>query len=319
MLNILFDFVYIFFEIVRTYVTLYSMHAGMEKIGFQYFADSREFAEFAVLFQNFTGISSGIYDAEGRQIKTVFTAADESPLCRIIYSTPEGAARCEACNRANFAEAAHTRRACRYICHAGLIDVAAPIFLDGRHVATISCGQLLPAPPSVRGFGRIMRNLRGLPLPKEALRKAYFSAPYLDSGKIDAAVKMLTFFAEYLGRMGLTLKAMADRLERTEVVFARRHVEEHFRDHLSVEDVAKKTGLSPCHFSTVFRKATGQTFVEHVQRRRVEEAKSLLSGTPKPVTDICFLCGFTNLTHFNRVFRRWTGLSPRQYRQPKPE
>ena len=85
MLNILFDLLYIFFEIVRTYVTLYSMHAGMEKIGFQYFADSQEFADFAVLFRNFTGISSGIYDAEGRQIKTVFTAADESPLCRIIY------------------------------------------------------------------------------------------------------------------------------------------------------------------------------------------------------------------------------------------
>ncbi|MFZ4397429.1 MAG: helix-turn-helix domain-containing protein [Kiritimatiellia bacterium] len=33
---------------------------------------------------------------------------------------------------------------------------------------------------------------------------------------------------------------------------------------------------------------------------------------------MCFQCGFTNLTHFNRVFRRWTGLSPRQYRLPKP-
>ena len=295
------------------------MHSSLEKVGFQSFAESREFAEFSVLFRNFTGICSGIYDAEGHQLKSVFTAADNSPLCLIINATPEGMARCEACNLENFAEAAHTRRACRYTCHAGLIDVAAPIFLDGRHVATISCGQLLPAPPSVRGLGAIMRHLRGLKLPKEALRKAYFRAAYLDSGKIDAAVKMLTFFAEYLGRMSLTLRAMADRLERAEVVFARRHVEDHFREHLSVEDVAKETGLSSSHFSTVFRKATGQTFVEHVQRRRVEEAKGLLLGTPKTVTEICFQCGFTNLTHFNRVFQQWTGASPRQYRQSKSE
>jgi AraC-like DNA-binding protein len=295
------------------------MHAGLENVDFRCFAESREFAEFSALFRNFTGIASAIYDAEGRELKTVFTAADDSPLCRIIYSTPEGAARCGDCNRKYFAEAARTRRACRYICHAGLIDVAAPIFLDGRHVATISCGQLLPAPPTVRGFRRILRNLDGLTLPKAALRKAYFRASYLDSGKIDAAVKMLTFFAEYLGRMGLTLRALADRLERPEVVFARRHVEDHFRDPLSVEDVAKRTGLSPSHFSTVFRKATGQTFVEHVQRRRVEEAKALLLGTRKTVTEICFQCGFTNLTHFNRVFRRWTGVSPRQYRTSKPE
>ena len=103
------------------------------------------------------------------------------------------------------------------------------------------------------------------------------------------------------------------------VVYARRHVEDHFREHLSVADIAKKTGLSPCHFSTVFRKATGQTFVEHVRRRRVEEAKALLLRTPKSVTEICFQCGFTNLTHFTRVFRRWTEMSPRQYRKSRSE
>jgi AraC-like DNA-binding protein/ligand-binding sensor protein len=313
-LNILFDCVYISLEIARIRVNFAPMRPYLERVDFQCFAESREFAEFSVLFRNLTGIASGIYDADGRQLKTVFAAADESALCRIIRSTPAGAARCESCNRKYFAEAARTRRACRYTCHAGLVDVAVPIFLDGRHVATISCGQLLPVRPSARGLDRIMRNLRGLPLPRAAFRKAYFRASYLESGKVDAAVKMLTFFAEYLGRMGLTLRAMADRLERPEVVFARRYVEDHFRDRLSVEDVAKKAGLSPSHFSTVFRKATGQTFVEHVQRRRVEEAKSLLAGTPKTVTEICFQCGFTNLTYFNRVFRRWTGASPRQYR-----
>lgn len=75
------------------------------------------------------------------------------------------------------------------------------------------------------------------------------------------------------------------------------------------------TGIS----SAIYDKATGQTFVEHVQRRRVEEAKALLSRMPKSVTEICFQCGFTNLTHFNRVFRRWTDMSPRQYRKSRSE
>lgn len=291
------------------------MHTSLAKVDFQCFAESREFAEFSELFRNLTGITTGLYDAEGRKSKTVFAPATESPLCRILRSSPEGLARCEDCNRKYFAEAARTHQASRYICHAGLVDIAVPIFLDGQHVATISCGQLLPSPPTVRGWGKILQNLRGLKLPKATLRKAYFRASCMEQGKIDAAVKMLTFFAEYLGRMGLTLRAMADRLEREEVVFARRYVEDHFRDRLSIEEVAKKTGLSQSHFSTVFRKATGQTFVECVQRRRVEEAKTLLSGTRKTVTEICFLCGFTNLTHFNRVFRHWTDASPRQYRE----
>ena len=295
------------------------MHAYLAKVDFQCFAQSREFAEFSELFRNLTGITIALFDPAGQQFKTLFTPREESPLCRVIRSIPDGMARCEACNREHFAEAARTRQPGRYLCHAGLVDIAIPIFIDGQHLATISCGQLLPSPRGKRSFYEILRRLRGLTISEKALRKAYDHAPHLETEKIVAAIKLLTFFVEYLGRMGLTLKAMADRLERAEVVFARRYIEDHFRDSVMVAEVAKKTGLSPSHFATVFRQATGQTIVEYLQRRRVEEAKALLTNTRKIVTEICFLCGFANLTHFNRVFRRWTGSSPRQYRQKKHE
>lgn len=291
------------------------MHAYLAKVDFQCFAQSREFAEFSELFRNLTGITIAIYDAAGRQSKTIFVPTMQSPLCQIIHASPGGMARCEACNREHFAEAVRTRQPCRYLCHAGLVDIAIPVFIDGQHLVTISCGQLLPSLPRERGFREIMNKLRGLTISRAALREAYDRAPYLETEKIDAAIKLLTFFVEYLGRMGLTLRAMADRLERAEIVFARQYIEDHFRDRVMVGEVAKKTGLSQSHFATVFRRTVGQTFVEYLQRRRVEEAKALLINTRKIVTEICFQCGFTNLTHFNRVFRRWTGSSPRQYRQ----
>ena len=91
-----------------------------------------------------------------------------------------------------------------------------------------------------------------------------------------------------------------------------------FREQPAVADVSREVNLSPDHFGTVFRQATGRTFVAHVQQRRVEEAKVLLTTTRKSITEICLDCGFTNLTHFNRVFRRWTKKSPRQYRKESP-
>lgn len=291
------------------------MHVYLAKVDFQCLAQSREFAEFSALFRNLIGITTAIYDAAGRQSKTIFASSTESSLCQIIHSSPEGMARCEACNCEHFADAVRTRQPCRYLCHAGLVDIAIPIFMDGQHLATISCGQLLPSSRGERGFRKILRRLRGLTISEKALREAYNRVPYLETEKIDAAIKLLTFFVEYLGRMGLTLKAMANRLERAEIVFARQYIEDHFRDRLSVGEAAKKTGLSQSHFATVFRRTVGQTFVEYLQRRRVEEAKMLLTNTRKIITEICFQCGFTNLTHFNRVFRRWTGFSPRQYRQ----
>jgi AraC-like DNA-binding protein/ligand-binding sensor protein len=294
------------------------MHTSTGKIDFGWLAQSREFAEFSALLHNLVGMTIAIYDPSGEKSLTVFSPDDESPLCRLIHSTGEGWARCAASNRLHFAEAVHTRQACRYQCHAGLVDIAIPVFADGTHVATISTGQLLPMPPSVEGFRSVQDRLHGLPLSERALRKVYDRAPYLEESKLDAAIKLLTFFVDYLVRMGLTLGGMAARLEHPKIAAALRYVEDHFRERLAIADVSREVHLSPDHFSTVFRQATGRTFVAHVQQRRVEEAKVLLTATRKSVTEISLHCGFTNLTHFNRVFRRWTGKSPRQYRNESP-
>jgi len=294
------------------------MQGYTARIDFGWLSQSREFAEFSALLRDLVGMTTAIYDPPGARSVTVFRPDDESPLCRRVRSTSEGLARCEASNRLHFAEAARTRRPCRYHCHAGLVDIAIPVFAEGAHVATISTGQLLPSPPGVEGFRAIRDRLRDLPLSEKALRKAYDRAPYLEEGKLDAAIRLLTFFVDYSVRMGLTLGGMAARLEHPRIASALRYVEEHFRERLAVADVSREARLSPDHFSTVFRQATGRTFVAYVQQRRVEEAKVLLTATRKSITEICLDCGFTNLTHFNRVFRRWTDKSPRQYRNESP-
>lgn len=288
------------------------------KIDFGWLAQSREFADFSALLHNLVGMTVGIFDPRGERVVTVFRPDAESPLCRLVHSTAEGWARCMACNRLHFNEAACTRQACRYVCHAGLVDIAIPVFAEGTHVATISTGQLLPAPASDEGFQSIRDRLQGLPVSERALRRAYDRAPFLEEDKLDAGIKLLSFFANYLMRMGLTLRGMAERRERPEIAVALRYVEDHFREQLTVADVCREVCLSADHFSTLFRRATGRTLVAYVQQRRVDEAKVLLTATRKSITEICLACGFNSLTHFNRVFRRWTSKSPRQYRNESP-
>ena len=294
------------------------MQASTGTIDFGWLSQSREFGDFSALLHDLVGMTIAIYDPTGEKSLTVFRPDDQSALCQLIHSTTEGWARCEASNRLHFAEAVRTRQACRYHCHAGLVDIAIPVLANGTHVATISTGQLLPSPPSVEAFRAIRDRLRDLPLSEKALRKVYDRAPYLEDGKLDAAIKLLTFFVDYLVRMGMTLRGLAARRERPEIAAALRYVEDHFREQVAVADVSREVNLSPDHFGTVFRQATGRTFVAHVQQRRVEEARVLLTATRKSITEICLDCGFTNLTHFNRVFRRWTNKSPRQYRKESP-
>jgi transcriptional regulator GlxA family with amidase domain len=83
--------------------------------------------------------------------------------------------------------------------------------------------------------------------------------------------------------------------------------------HLS--DAARYFGMSEPAFSRFFKRNTGHGFVHYLNRMRVNRACDLLTGSDKPVTDVCFETGFNNLSNFNRQFRRFCGLPPSEYRR----
>lgn len=94
-----------------------------------------------------------------------------------------------------------------------------------------------------------------------------------------------------------------------------RYIERHFRDPISLGDVAAYAGLSAGHFSESFRKAVGTTFQSFLQRLRLEFAASLLAATDLPVTEICFASGFNTVTHFEKAFKSRFKVSPSAYRK----
>jgi AraC-like DNA-binding protein len=242
-------------------------------------------------------------------------AGKGSPLCGLIAATEEGYARCRACDRLHHARAATTGKPLLYTCHAGFLDLAVPILVDGRHVGTISSGQLLPEPPSAESAARLRRRIGDLPISGNAYMAAYTKALYLPRSRIRAVMRFIEVFVGELGRSARRIRDLEARLERSEIQRARHYIEQHFRGpELTLGAVAAASSLSPAHFSHVFRMETGETFTHFVQRRRIMEGKLLLERTDWSITKICFACGFSNLTHFNRVFRRFENCSPRQYR-----
>lgn len=101
-----------------------------------------------------------------------------------------------------------------------------------------------------------------------------------------------------------------NRLERT---LAR--IEETYREAVPLGVIAKKCGLSASAFARLLRKLTGKTYVQVRNARRVQEACRLLTETDLPVTSVALESGFENLSHFHRVFREGTQVTPKGYRQ----
>jgi AraC-like DNA-binding protein len=95
---------------------------------------------------------------------------------------------------------------------------------------------------------------------------------------------------------------------------ARNFIHEHFGDELSLSTVAKAAGTSANYLSEKFKEAIGINFVKYVARARYEKAATLLRETDLRVSEIAFASGFQSLSQFNRVFKKFSGKSPTEYR-----
>jgi AraC-like DNA-binding protein len=84
---------------------------------------------------------------------------------------------------------------------------------------------------------------------------------------------------------------------------------------LSAAELAAELGMSESRFSRFFRRATGNTFTDFVNRVRVNRACHLLMETDRLVTQICYEAGFNNIANFNRRFLEIKGMTPTEYRR----
>ena len=108
-----------------------------------------------------------------------------------------------------------------------------------------------------------------------------------------------------------------NRAQPVEVWKTRKFIEEHSGEELSLRRVAKEVNIHPNYLSERFKQVTGMNFVEYVARTRFQKACKLLRDGSVPISEIAFAAGFQSLSQFNRVFKKFCGKSPTQFRAAK--
>ena len=108
-------------------------------------------------------------------------------------------------------------------------------------------------------------------------------------------------------------KTTKREISRLKPVFS--FVEENFSENLTVDHMAETACLSRSHFMTVFKKVTGQTFVNYVNTIRLENAKRMILETDKSILEISEDCGFNNFSYFIRTFKKQYGKTPLSIRK----
>lgn len=100
---------------------------------------------------------------------------------------------------------------------------------------------------------------------------------------------------------------------------AKDYIRTNYSTDFGIEDIASAIGISSSYFSLLFKQHFGETFVEYVTKHRMEQAKSLLLHSDKSITDIGKSVGYLERRYFTKVFQKFTGEIPSEYRDKRKE
>jgi len=278
----------------------------------------------------------------------------ELPLfCQLLHDQPQGLSRCVTCHSLLAMAAHNSGQVIEGRCYGGAFVVAAPAVLEGLaprvDVVVIStCAFTLP--DRRQGWRTTRKIASDLGIDLEQLRRAYTELPELHGSKlkvigeiVDAASASLTEAlrsrihpepgdgkepAEQEGidqQLQAALRAPQEpalrhatgSAQRTLVDVVRRVVGANPQLPISVADIARTAHLTPNHFSLVFRRQTGTTFSEFLAEKRFERATEGLKDLRLTIAQVAQQAGFNDPNYFAKVFHKRTGMSPRQWRQPR--
>ncbi|HEX8998967.1 MAG TPA: AraC family transcriptional regulator [Blastocatellia bacterium] len=166
----------------------------------------------------------------------------------------------------------------------------------------------------------------------EALREysAIASSPFVLPGA-EAGWLMMRLYHEFntteegyeLAMEGLLLELLAALVrrpaqnERQKPQWLRRveaRLRDEFTDKHTMTGLATEAGVHPAHLASVFRRFHRTTVGEFVQQLRIEAAGEMLRQPETPLSELALQLGFADQSHFSRIFRRWTGMTPKAWR-----
>ena len=110
-------------------------------------------------------------------------------------------------------------------------------------------------------------------------------------------------------------KIKLDGVYSKQIVRAIEYIIRHLHSHISLEETADSLKISGAHLSRLFKKETGITFSDYVNKLKIEESTSLLLYTEYSDIEISNMLGFSSQSYFIKIFKKYTGTTPKKYKK----
>ena len=284
-------------------------------------------------FHDLTKLTLTLYNPEGEWILSYPTK--ENCFCHYIKTSPEGAALCEASDRASFEAAKASGECVIYKCHAGLIEATAPIVSDGFTIGYLMMGQVANATspeqlqsliehalhkyhlneaennPSEQNIHEATvdktsnheSNIANLPLTSSA------AIPCISDTQIHAAASIMEACISSI----LYKKLISTEKQQFEQNI-NTYILNHLTEDLSVDRLCEHLHLSRRKIYEYSEEFLHCSIAKYIKKMRLQYAQTLLTKTILPISTISEQCGFSDYNYFCRVFKQENGMSARSYR-----
>lgn len=163
---------------------------------------------------------------------------------------------------------------------------------------------------------------KGLSFPMDAILKVYDKLDTLASERegFYAVIKFLTILYE-LSNCENAQPLASSSFARLEVNADSRRIQKvqeylnkHYMEEIRLHQMSDLAGMTPVAFSRFFKLRTGKSLSDYIIYLRLGFAARLLVDSSRSIAEICYECGFNNLSNFNRIFKKKKGCSPKEFR-----
>lgn len=172
-------------------------------------------------------------------------------------------------------------------------------------------------------YRMLTRAKRGLAFPAEAILMVYHRIVRLSAIEegflaVQELFSILYELSKFDDARELATSSFAKVVVESEskrILKVKNFIGEHYKEEMSLEQLADLVGMAPTAFSRYFKLRTGKNLSEYIVDIRLGHAARRLVDTTDSVSEICWTTGFNTLSNFNRLFRKRKGCSPTEFRE----
>lgn len=173
-------------------------------------------------------------------------------------------------------------------------------------------------------IGKMLQSAqKGINFPMETIMKVYPMLNTLSAEKAGfyAVIKLLTILYElslcnnYRTLASTSFAHIDENPDSRRVRKIQEYINNHYKEEIRLEDLAGIVGMTPVALSRFFKLRSGKTVSDYIIDIRLGYAARLLVDTTNTIAEICYDCGFNNLSNFNRIFKKRKDCSPKEFRE----